>query len=58
MLLKEGDVLCFDEIVVKIKKLPTSERKIINKVISVCKLILVNPTTTASGDRSISLTED
>ena len=54
VLLKEGDVLCFDDIVVKIKELPSSEGKIINKVISVCKLILVNPTTSASGERSFS----
>ena len=44
----------FDDIVVKIKELPSSEGKIINKVISVCKLILVNPATSASGERSFS----
>ena len=38
--------------VVKIKELPTPERKLINEVISVCKLILVNPTTSASVERS------
>ena len=54
VLLKEGDVLCFDDIVAKIKELPTLEGKIINKVISVCKLILVNPATSASGQRSFS----
>ena len=46
--------LCFDDIVIKIKELPSSEGKIINKVISVCKLILVNPATSASGERSFS----
>ena len=50
LLLKEGDVLCFYDIVVKIKELPTPEGKIINKVISVCRLILVNPATNASGE--------
>ena len=44
----------FDDIVIKIKELPSSEGKIINKVISVCKLILVNPATSASGERSFS----
>ena len=59
LLLKEGDVLCFDDIVVKIKELPTSEGKITNKVISVCKLILVNPATSASDERDhFPLTED
>ena len=42
--LKDGDFLCFDDIIVKIKKLFTPERKMINGVITVCKLILpVNP---------------
>ena len=54
VLLKEGDFLCFDDIVVKIKELPTPERKMINEVISVCKLLLVNPATSASGERSFS----
>ena len=54
VLLKEGDFLCFDDIVVKIKELPTPERKMINEVISVYKLLLVNPATSASGKRSFS----
>ena len=33
VLLKEGDFLCFDDIVVKIKELPIPERKMINEVI-------------------------
>ena len=32
VLLKEGDVSCFDDIVVKINELPSSEGKNINKV--------------------------
>ena len=36
---------------VKIKDLPSPERKMINEVISVCKLILVNPATSASVER-------
>ena len=46
--------LCFDDIVVEIKKLLTRERKMINEVISVCKILLVNPATSASGERSFS----
>ena len=46
---EERDVFCFYHIVVKIKELPTSEGKIINKVISVCKLILVNLAKSESG---------
>ena len=40
--------------VVKIRELPTPERKMINEVISVCKLILVNPATSASVESSIA----
>ena len=44
--------------VVKIKEMSTPERKLINEVISVCKLILVNPATSASVERSFPLPED
>ena len=39
-MLKEGDVLCLYDIVVKVKELPTSEGKIISKVISACKFMI------------------
>ena len=53
VLLKDGDFLCLDEIIVKIKELLTPERKMINEVIMVCKLILVDPATSAAGERSV-----
>ena len=37
--------------VVKIGTLPIPERKLMSEVISVCKLILVNPATSASVER-------
>ena len=49
VLLKDGDCLCFDDIIIKIKELLTSERKMINEVIMVCKLVLVNPATNAAA---------
>lgn len=54
VLTKEGDFICFDDIVVKIKEFPAPERQMINEVITICKLILVNPATSASGERSFS----
>ena len=54
VLLKDGDFLCFDDIIFKIKELLTPERKMINEVIAVCKLILVNPATSVAGERSFS----
>ena len=53
VLLKDGDFLCLDDVIVKFKELLAPERKMINKVITVCKLILVNPATSAAGERSL-----
>ena len=50
---KDGDYFCFD-IIVRIKELPNPERKMIKKVITLCKQILVNPATSAAGKRSFS----
>ena len=52
MLLKDGDYFYFDDIIVKIKELPNPERELIKEVIALCKLILVNPATSAAGERS------
>ena len=43
-----------DDIIVKIKELPNPEREMIKEVITLCKLILVNPATSAAGERSFS----
>ena len=52
VLLKDGDYFCFDDIIVKIKELHNPEREMIKEVITLCKLILVNPATSAAGERS------
>ena len=54
VLLKDGDYFCFDDIIVKIKELPNPEREMIKEVITLCKLILVNPATSTAGERSFS----
>ena len=54
VLLKDGDYFCFDDIIVKIKELPNPEREMIKEVITLCKLILVNPATSAAGDHERS----
>ena len=54
VLLKDGDYFCFDDVIVKIKELPNPEREMIKEVIMSCKLILVNPATSAAGERSFS----
>ena len=54
VLLKDGDYFCFHDIIVKIKELPNPEREMIKEVITLCKLILVNPATSAADERSFS----
>ena len=39
--------------IVKIREFRTPERKLISEVIFLCKLILVNPATSASAERSV-----
>ena len=54
VLLKDGDYFCFDDNTVKIKELTNPEREMRKEVITLCKLILVNPATSAAGERSFS----
>ena len=54
VLLKDGDYFCFDDIIVKIKELPNPEWEMIKEVIMLCKLILVNPATSAASERFFS----
>ena len=53
VLLKDGDYFCLDDIMVKFKELSNPKREMI-KVITLCKLILINPATSAAGERSFS----
>ena len=54
VLRKDGYYFCFDDIIVKMKELLNPEREMIKEVITLCKLILVNPATSAAGERSFS----
>ena len=40
--------------IVKIKELPNPEREMIKEVIALCKLNVINPATSAAGERSFS----
>lgn len=53
VLVKEA-VCCFDDILCELKKLSQPERSLIQEVNVLCKLLLVNPATSASGERSFS----
>ena len=44
----------FDDILAKIKQLSEAENCMITEIITLCKLLLVNPATSAAGERSFS----
>ena len=56
VIMKDNDsqFVCFHDILVKIKELPEPEKSMISHIITICKLLLVNPATSASGERSFS----
>ena len=54
VLVKDEELNCCDDILVYIKKLPEPGKSMINEIITICKLLLVNPATSAAGERSSS----
>jgi hypothetical protein len=46
---------CFSDIVTRIHKLPFAERELICEVLLVCRLMLVNPATSATGEKTFSM---
>ena len=53
-LMKDGEFTCLDNILAKIKQLSEAEKCVISEVIILCKLLLVNPASSAAGERSLS----
>ena len=45
VLMKDGEFTCFDDILAKIKQLSEAENCMITEIITLCKLLLVNPAT-------------
>ena len=54
VLVKGIDLQCFQDILTAVTNLQQHERRLIDHVITVCKLIHVNPATSATGERSFS----
>ena len=54
VLMKNGVFTCFDDILAKIKQLSEAEKCMMTEIITLCKLPLVNPATSAAGERSFS----
>ena len=53
--MKDGEFTCFDDILAKIKQLSEAEKCMITEIITLSKLLLVNPATSAAGERSFSI---
>ena len=54
VLMKNGVFTCFDDILAKIKQLSEAEKCMMTEIITLRKLSLVNPATSAAGERSFS----
>ena len=52
VLIKDAQINCFADVLKAVKSLTDHERHMITEVIVICKLLLVNPATSATGERS------
>ena len=55
MLIKDAQINCFADVLKVVKSLTDYERHMITEVVVICKLLLVNPATSATGERSFSM---
>lgn len=54
VLMKNKNLECFAEVLDAVKSVDHNSKPMISEVITICKLLLVNPATSASGERSLS----
>ena len=54
VMLKEEKISCFDEILLAVLKFSEPEKKLIQEVQTICKLLALNPITSAAGEGSFS----
>ena len=55
VLIKDAQINYFAGVLKAVKSLTDDERHMITEVIVICKLLLVNPATSATGDRLFSM---
>ena len=55
VLIKDAQINCFADVLKAVKSLTDHERHMITEVIVICKLLLVNPATSATGEWSFSM---
>ena len=54
-MIKDAQINCFTDVSKAVKSLTDHKRRMITEVIVFCKLLLVNPATSATGERSFSM---
>ena len=55
ILVKDVKIDCFHDIWMFLKTVPVAQRSLISEIVQICKLLSVNPATSATGERSIIL---
>ena len=55
MLIKDAQIYCFADALKAVKSLTDHERHMITEVTVICKLLLINPATSATGELSFSM---
>ena len=55
LLMKAKKIDCFADILDAVKSLASNEKNMISEIIIICKLLQVNPATSATGERSFSM---
>ena len=54
VLLKDSETVCFHDILEKVKSVSPEEKNMITKIFFICKLLYINPATSATRERSFS----
>ena len=49
------NVICFDDLLQSMQSLPREEMKLVGNVVKICKLLAVNPATSATAERTFSM---
>ena len=55
VLIKDAQINCFADVLKAVKSLTDHERHMITEVIVICKFLLVNPASSATGERPFSM---
>ena len=55
VMFKEENIVCFEDLITLTQSLPREEKKLVENVIKICKLLAVNPTTSATAERTFSM---